>query len=580
MKKLLFLTVTFCWVTFCFAQDEREQRIDYTQLKTPQLIQLYEEAKQLENSTPAQIEANRLAIKNAWMEIDPAIGNLYKPVETYGKLPEIPENVHINGLHSTGDEGDRFFEDNSQNRWGTDIQIYSGFVDGGVDVITDNLGHIYALHYISFGTDHRIFVHRSTDDGDTWTLYREQVITAPILQAQLMSIHGTGDNYLLVYFLTDTNTFQALRWNTTTNSALQAQVVATNVSEFSVDRNYPVATSGQRVFAIYKPATNPDAFIISSRSTAGSFGFDFVDESAGLFNFNSLDLAYGRDGASYLVGLGPVSGNIRFLLNTDLFDPTAWSGASTIEDGSVRESANPTIIAARNALATDNVIIFTSSRATGSTGNFDGRWYRRTNNGAFGSGNAFSSGGSNFSIIYPDSYMRFINGTTTARLSYVRQVIDASSNNQNRSLTYNGTDFDPLEPVADPGNNPFSGFKSTVTGEILSTNEPYIVFAGTSGGGTFGANLYFDKQSSTLSTVDFDLADIQVYPNPTNDILTVKASQSIDQIEIYNYMGQLLKTIKPNTTIAEVTMDSFAAGIYLVKISSQEKSITHKIIKK
>src|SRR5690606_16561710 len=106
--------------------------------------------------------------------------------------------------------------------------------------------------------------------------------------------------------------------------------------------------------------------------------------------------------------------------------------------------------------------------------NFDGRSYRRTNDGAFGAGVHFGSGGSNFSVIYPDSYIRFANGISTARLSYVRQTIDASENNRNRSVTYNGTNFDPIEPVADSNNNPFVGFKSAATAELISTDEPFL----------------------------------------------------------------------------------------------------------
>ncbi len=252
----------------------------------------------------------------------------------------------------------------------------------------------------------------------------------------------------------------------------------------------------------------------------------------------------------------------------------------SIELGNDRESLNPTIVAARAGLTNDNVLVFASSRAVGSTEGFDARYYIRTNDTPFGAGLPFTSGNSNLSIIHPDSYIRFENGANTARLSYVSQVVDASSNNENRSLTYNGSSLDPFEPVADPSKNPFSGFKSTVTGEILSSLEPYIVFVGTSSGGTFGVSLYFDKQSSTLSTIDFNMSDIQVYPNPTRNILHVNANQNIDQIEVYNYMGQLIKILHPNTVNTEVSMSEFATGFYLVKISSQEKSITHKIVKK
>src|SRR5690606_13450850 len=208
-------------------------------------------------------------------------------------------------------------------RWGTDILIWDSWVDGGVDVVVDNLGHIYTSHYISFGTDHRILIHRSTDEGDTWTLFDEVNITAPIKQVQLVSIHGTGDNYLLAYFLTDTDTFQALRWNTTAGSAFAAAVVSTDVLEFAVDRNYPGNTSSQRVFGIYKKST--DDYVRSARSTAGSYGFDWVDESGTLILGNMIDFAYGRDGAGYAVLIGDGTSNLRSAVNSNFNDPASWT---------------------------------------------------------------------------------------------------------------------------------------------------------------------------------------------------------------------------------------------------------------
>ncbi len=581
MKNSILVLFTMLCVASGYSQNTEDGLQSATYVMTPELINLYEQSRVLDetNASSQEIEANRLAIKDAWMQINPEVGNLYKPIDTQGKLPEIIENVHINGLHSTGDNEERIYDANSQNRWGTDILIYSGFVDGGVDVITDNLGDIYTLHYESFGTTHIIYIHKSTDDGDTWSLYDDVTITAPILQAQLISIHGTGDNYLLAYFVTDSGTFQALRWNTTTGGAMQAQAMATNVVEFAVDRNYPGNTNAQRVFGVFKDEGG--VLVRSGRSTSGSYGFDWVDEFEVSFGVNSLDFAYGRDGACYVVGIGNSSENLRVKVNTNFNDPASWeAGSSTLELSADRESQNPTIIAGREILANDNVFVFASSRTAGSTGNYDGISYRRVNAGAFSAGAIFSSGGANFNILHPDSYIRFSNGIVTARLSYVREVIDNSINNQNRSITYNGTGFDPFEPVADASTNVFRGFKSA-TVELPSTDEPVLVFAGTSGGGTFGLDLYFDKQSSTLSTTDFDLSSILVYPNPVSDNLIISSPQKmVDQVNVYNYLGQLVLKSEPNALETQIDMSVLTKGLYLIQISAEGSQETHKVIKK
>jgi hypothetical protein len=241
---------------------------------------------------------------------------------------------------------------------------------------------------------------------------------------------------------------------------------------------------------------------------------------------------------------------------------------------------NPTIVAGRVSLANDNVFVFASSRAAGSTGNFDGRYYIRTNEGAFSAGSTFNSGGTNFNILHPDSFIRFSNGVVTARLSYVREVIDNTMSNQNRSLTYNGTVLEPIEPVSDPSTNVFAGFKSA-TAELFSTDEPVLVFAGTSGGGTFGENLYFDKQSAVLSTTEFDLSSVLVYPNPVTDHLVISSPQkTIDQVMVYNYLGQLVIKSEPNAIETQINMNGLNKGLYLVQISAEGKLETHKVIKK
>lgn len=578
MKNKILLALLLMWVVNGTSQIDEVQTENFNLQKTPELISLYEQTRVLEatNASAEEINANRLAIKNAWMEINPEVGNLYKPVETNGKLPEILENVHINGLHSTGDEGERVYENNTQNRWSTDVLIASGFVDGGVDVVVNDSGDIYASKYISFGADHAIFIYKSTDEGDTWTLYDEVTITAPILQLQLISLHGTGtgDDYLLAYFLTDSQTFQALRWNTTTDGAFEAEVMATDVTGFSVDRNYPVSTDSQRVFGVYRDVTSSN-IVRSARSTAGSHGFDWVDESGTLMGVDQIDFTYGLNGSTYYVGVGNTSGNLRVNINPNYNDPATWEPLSdyTLEDGGDIETLNPTIIAGREALATDNVLVFASSRIAGSTDEFDGMYYRRTNGGAFSPGTSFGSG-PGASILHPDSYIRL--SGSTARLSYVREV--DGSNNQNRSLTYNGTDFDPFEGVSDSSTDVFTGFKSA-TAELDSTNEPILVFSD-GGNSSFGSNLYFDKESAVLNTAEFDLSSILVYPNPVTDNLIISSPQrTIDQVMVYNYLGQLVLTTEPNVLETEIDMNNLNKGLYLVQISAEGNLETHKVIK-
>lgn len=82
---------------------------------------------------------------------------------------------------------------------------------------------------------------------------------------------------------------------------------------------------------------------------------------------------------------------------------------------------------------------------------------------------------------------------------------------------------------------------------------------------------------SILSVDDYDIFnEIQLYPNPTSDNITVNSNLTIDKLEVYDLFGKLIISIKESKTI---TIDNLASGMYFVKIYSDNKIGTKKIIK-
>lgn len=82
-----------------------------------------------------------------------------------------------------------------------------------------------------------------------------------------------------------------------------------------------------------------------------------------------------------------------------------------------------------------------------------------------------------------------------------------------------------------------------------------------------------------LGSADFDYNSITAYPNPVKDILTVSYSQKMDTIEVYNLVGQLVKSIKPSSEEVKINLSDLSSGAYLVRISSNSTFKTFKIIK-
>ena len=60
-----------------------------------------------------------------------------------------------------------------------------------------------------------------------------------------------------------------------------------------------------------------------------------------------------------------------------------------------------------------------------------------------------------------------------------------------------------------------------------------------------------------------------VYPNPVNDILTIKG-ENMRQIIIFNSLGQLVKTVRCNDDTVKVNVESLQNGIYFVNVINEK----------
>ena len=92
--------------------------------------------------------------------------------------------------------------------------------------------------------------------------------------------------------------------------------------------------------------------------------------------------------------------------------------------------------------------------------------------------------------------------------------------------------------------------------------------------------------TGVLSVNELELASIiQLYPNPTNELLNIKSKQPIDQVTIYDLNGRLvLKTNFniPANDIHKINVNKLSSGFYLTKIEikGQSQTVTEKFIKK
>lgn len=93
----------------------------------------------------------------------------------------------------------------------------------------------------------------------------------------------------------------------------------------------------------------------------------------------------------------------------------------------------------------------------------------------------------------------------------------------------------------------------------------------------FGAN-YGQPWSATLSSENPSVNSILVYPNPTTDYIIVSGLEGNSKVEIYTITGQL---VQETTFDSEIRLNiDLNSGLYLVKVSANNQSITRKIIVK
>ncbi|AWK03841.1 pectate lyase [Flavobacterium crocinum] len=147
------------------------------------------------------------------------------------------------------------------------------------------------------------------------------------------------------------------------------------------------------------------------------------------------------------------------------------------------------------------------------------------------------------------------------------------------SITYTTTQSSTLTLVLveAAGTAKIDGTNYTATAGIITVTLP-------AGNHTIAkkdtANLFYMKTaySGTLK-VDKNSGpeNLVVYPNPIVNQMYI-TSDNVQKVEVYNILGSLVKTVEKNTE--SIDMSHLTSGHYIVKIKTDQGTITKKIIKK
>ncbi|WP_169312064.1 T9SS type A sorting domain-containing protein [Fluviicola taffensis] len=108
-------------------------------------------------------------------------------------------------------------------------------------------------------------------------------------------------------------------------------------------------------------------------------------------------------------------------------------------------------------------------------------------------------------------------------------------------------------------------------GNLDSNNDPEFIWS--AAGGTIAYH-----KSTILGLADEMQTEIQVYPNPTSDLIAIESSEEIVEINLINSQGKKVafQTLSNNKTI---DLSTLAAGSYLLEVIGEHFTVKKRISK-
>lgn len=81
-----------------------------------------------------------------------------------------------------------------------------------------------------------------------------------------------------------------------------------------------------------------------------------------------------------------------------------------------------------------------------------------------------------------------------------------------------------------------------------------------------------------LAVADLSKKQINIFPNPASDFITIKIDDKINAVKFYNAAGSLIKTAQANSS--KIDISSLTKGNYIISIETESGIETKKFIKK
>src|SRR5690606_12852845 len=82
-----------------------------------------------------------------------------------------------------------------------------------------------------------------------------------------------------------------------------------------------------------------------------------------------------------------------------------------------------------------------------------------------------------------------------------------------------------------------------------------------------------------MNTESWNTAVVRLFPNPTSGTLNLSASQSLDEVSVYNLLGQKVHAQTASAQTVAVDVSALSAGTYIVRARSGQNWTNAKFVK-
>ncbi|OIQ29007.1 MAG: hypothetical protein BM564_07265 [Bacteroidetes bacterium MedPE-SWsnd-G2] len=154
-----------------------------------------------------------------------------------------------------------------------------------------------------------------------------------------------------------------------------------------------------------------------------------------------------------------------------------------------------------------------------------------------------------------------------------------ATNTDTEIAVYSGTPGSFVEIGCDQDGGSTINYNSVITNLEVTAGETYYVQVSAWTPSTIGTFCLEVSTNTMLSIEDEQLNKFSYYPNPVTNTLNINALSVIENVSIFNLLGQEVITAQPNNLEAQLDMSGLQSGAYFVKVTVDNAVKTVKIIK-